>query len=241
MTRLLSTIKADVSIQLRNNLYAVGAASGIIAAAVLSQLAGPDNLSLAIPATVLLVTGGMAMLYVMGLIIFEKDQGTLNAIIVSPLRISEYLGSKIVTLAALALFETLITVGGAMLVIGRSHEVVAPRVPILLVGILAIGVIYTLVGIILVVRYDKITTALIPMGAIGAVLQAPALHFLGWIEHPAFLFIPTSAPTMLMRGAYVPLETSEWAYAIATTVVIVAGLGLWAYRAFNTHVVMRAG
>ena len=34
-------------------------------------------------------------------------------------------------------------------------------------------------------------------------LQLPFLHFWGVIQHPVFLIVPTSAPTVLMRGAFV--------------------------------------
>jgi len=240
MTRLTSAMKTDSTVQVRNNYYSVAVAAGIITAAVLSQLVGADSLSYAVPVVVLLVTGGTAMLYVMGLIIFEKDEGTLYATIVSPLRVPEYLWSKILTLSVLALFETFIAVGGAMLIIGRSSAIELPAIPLLIVGVLAVGVIYTLAGIILVVRYDKITAALVPMGAIGAVLQLPALYFLGWFQHPALLLIPTSAPTMLMQGAFVPLEMWQWVYASAVTVLMVAVLAFWANRAFLRHVVMGA-
>jgi len=240
MTRLASAIKTDSIVQVRNNYYSVAVAAGITSAAVLSQLVGADSLSYAVPVIVLLVTGGTAMLYVMGLIIFEKDEGTLCATIVSPLRVAEYLWSKILTLSVLALFETVIAVGGAILIISRSSAIDLPIIPLLVLGVLAIGVIYTLAGIILVVRYDKITAALVPMGAIGAVLQVPALYFLGWFDHSVFLLVPTSAPTMLMQGAFVPLETWEWVYAVTVTALMVAALATWAHRAFRTHVVMGA-
>jgi fluoroquinolone transport system permease protein len=241
MTRLLLTMKMDVTIQLRNNLYTIGIVAGILVAIALSQLAAPDQLYLFVPTLLLLVVGGSTLLYVAGLITFERDEGTLNAVIVSPLRTSEYLGSKIITLTTLATLESAIMIGGAMLIMSRSAEVALPNIPLLLIGIIAIGVIYTLIGILLIVRYDKITEFLIPMSAVTVVLQLPFLHFMGLVEHPAFLIIPTSAPTVLMQGAYIPLSTGEWLYGIGYTAVLIIGLALWAYRAFNTHVIMKVG
>ena len=137
----------------------------------------------------LLVIGGTTLFYVAALILFERDEGTLKAIIVSPLRTSEYLWSKIITLAALATLESVTMIGGAMLIMSRTDEITLPNIPLMLIGIIAIGVMYTLIGIILIVRYDKITDVLIPMSGVAAILQLPFVYFLGWIEHPVLLVI----------------------------------------------------
>lgn len=241
MSRLLATMKMDITAQVRNNLYSIGIGAGIVVAIALSQLTLAEQLPMAIPTLMLLVVGGSTMLYVSGMIIFEKQEGTLNAVIVSPLRPAEYLWSKIITLTLLASIESIVMVGGTMLIMSFSQEVIAPNIPLILIGIITIGMIYTLVGIVMIVRYDKITEFLIPMSAVAVILQVPFVHFLGIFEHPTFLIIPTSAPTMLMRGAYLPLTTPEWIYAIAYTGVLIVGLSIWAYRAFETHIIMKVG
>lgn len=93
----------------------------------------------------------------------------------------------------------------------------------------------------MVVRYDRIAEALIPMGALGALLQLPALHTIGAISHPVVLLIPSAAPTTLIRGAFEPLAAWEWAYGLGVTAVALGVLGVWARRAFVTHIVERAG
>lgn len=241
MSRLLSAMKIDVTIQIRTQLYTIGIVAGIMVAVAVSQLAGPEQLFSIIPTLMLLVVGGSTLLYVAALILFEKDEGTLNAVIVSPLRSWEYLWSKIITLTALATFESLIMIGGAMLIMRFSDELSMPNIPLLFIGIIAIGVIYTLIGIVLIVRFNKITDFLIPMSGVAVVLQLPFLYFLGWVEHPALLIIPTSAPTMLMQGAYIQLASGKWLYAVGYTAVLVIGLTIWAYRAFKTHIIMKVG
>jgi fluoroquinolone transport system permease protein len=241
MTRLISAMKTDVTVQIRNNLYGIGIGVAVLIAGLLSQLANPAELAVTIPVTMLLVVGGSTLLYVAGLIIFEKDEGTLNALIVSPLRTSEYLWSKIITLTTLATLEAVVMVGGAMLIMSRSSALTMPNIPILLLGIVAMGVLYTLTGIILIVRYQQITDFLVPVLVIALVLQAPFVHFMGIIEHPAFLIIPTSAPTMLIQGAFVQLTMWEWVYALTYTAALIIGLTIWAYRAFNTHIIMKVG
>ena len=241
MSRFLSTMKTDVVVQLRTNLYTIGIGAGVLVAIALSQLATPDLLVSLIPTLMLLVVGGSTLLYVSAMIIFEKDEGTLWAMIVSPVRPSEYLWSKIITLTALATLEAVIMIGGAMLIMWFSAGFSLPNLPLLLLGIVAIGILYTLIGIVLVVRYNAITDYLLPMAGVAVILQLPFLYFLGWVEHWSFLLIPTSAPTVLMVGAYRSLASWEWAYGVLYTAVLLIGLSVWAYRAFQRHVIEKVG
>ncbi len=241
MSRIVSAMKNDVRVQVRNKLYTIGISVALILAVALSQLAGPTQLPTIVPALMLIIIGGSTLLYVAGIIIFEKEESTLHAIIVSPLRSSEYLWAKIITLTALATLESILMIGGAYLIMGYSHPISWPNIPILVFGILSIGVIYTLIGIILIVRYDRITDFLIPMAAVATILQIPFVHFWGIFEHWAFLLIPTTAPTMIIQGAFTPLAAWEWIYAISYSALLIAGLSYWAARAFHHHILLKVG
>lgn len=242
MTRLLRTIKLDFTIQLRNNLYSIGIIVGLLIAVALSQLATPDQLLWAIPSLMLLAVGGSTLLYVAAMILFEKDEGTINALTVSPLRPAEYLWSKVLTLTGLASLESVVMIGGAMLIMafwnGLSEGMRLPQFLPLLMGLLGICVLYTLVGIIMIVRFEKITDFLMPMAAIVVPLQLPFLYFLGVVEHPLFLAIPTSAPTMLMQGAFRLLESWEWVYGLGYSAVILVILSFWAHGAYRRHILL---
>ena len=126
MTRLLSVMKIDVLVQVRNHLYTIGIVAAAITAGMVAWLSSADQLFSIVPTLLLLVVGGTTFLYVGALIFFEKYKGTLNATIVSPVRPSEYLWSKIITLTGLATLESTIMVGVAMLAMG-FFETVALR------------------------------------------------------------------------------------------------------------------
>lgn len=241
MNRFLAAMKVDVMVQMRNNLYTIGIVVAVITAAVVAWLGSADQLPAIVPTLMLLVVGGTTFLYVGALIFFEKDQGTLNATIVSPMRPSEYLWSKIITLTGLATLEAVIMVGGGILIMSFSESPSLPNIPLLLLGVIIMGILYTLTGIILMVRYEKITDYLVPLALIVGLLQLPFLYFWGVFEFSFFLLIPTSAPAMLMRGAFVPLAAWEWVYGIGYSAVLLTTLSLWAYRAFHTHIIMKVG
>ncbi len=241
MTRLLSAMKLDVKVQVRNNLYAIGIGVGVLVAILLSQLVTAEQLPAVIPTVMMLVIGGSTLLYVSGMIIFEKDEGTINAAFISPLRPSEYLASKTITLTTLATIESAVMIGGTTFLISLGQDITLPNILLLLAGVVLIGVMYTLIGIGLVVRYDKITEFLIPMSLIAVVLQLAFLYFVGFVDSPILLAIPVSAPTMIMVGAYQDLTMVEWLYAIIYTGVLLVGLSIWAFRAFEKHIIMQVG
>ncbi len=239
MKRLVSTMSTDFTVQVRNKLYYIGPGASLLFGILLSQVAPLVDLARAIPVVVLLIGGGGGLLYVAGLIIMEKDEGTLSAIIVSPLKVHEYLLSKVVTLTFLAILESAVIIGVAMLIMSRSMALAAFDVPMLLVGIAATGILYTLLGIIISVRYDSITDMIVPLITFGMVLQLPFLHFLGLLEHPLWLVVPTSAPMVLMQGAFRSAVAWEWVYGVGYTAAWTVGLAYWAYASFKSCIVMR--
>ena len=102
MTRLVSTIRWDAQLQIRNGFYYASAFVAVVSILVLSQLRlSPDTLALLLPAIVLQNIFINTFYFIGGLVLLEKGDGTLEGLIVSPLRKEEYLASKVVTLTLL--------------------------------------------------------------------------------------------------------------------------------------------
>ena len=238
--RLAAALRTDALLQARNQLYGISIAVSVLSAFALAWLSPREQLHGTVPLTVLAFAGGSTLLYVVAMIILERADGTLSAVIVSPLRPWEYLASKVLTLSFLAVLEGALITAGALLLLGRTGPVALPNGWIA-VGLVALGVMHVLIGIILVVRYDRLLEALLPMSALALVLQLPAFYFVGASDSPLFLLVPSAMPTMLVRGAFVPLAPWEWAYALLGTGAVLAVLVPWALRAFDRHVVGRAG
>ncbi len=236
--RLATALRTDVRLQAKNQLYAISIGVAVVVSGAVAWLSSADTLARSVPMALLMFVGGSTLLYVVAMIILERADGTLMAVIVSPLRAWEYLTAKTITLTALATLEAALIVAGTHLILARSGDVPAPNA-LLAVGVVALGVMHVLVGIVIVVRYDRIVEALMPMSAVATILQIPAFWFVGAIDHPAVLAIPSGAPTMLIRAAYVPLTSLEWIYASGVTALSLAGLAAWSLAAFREHVVKR--
>ncbi|MEQ9072928.1 MAG: hypothetical protein RLP09_03675 [Sandaracinaceae bacterium] len=238
--RLLAAMKTDAVLQQRNQLYAISVGVSLVVAGALAWLSPNVLVARTVPMALLLFVGGSTLLYVVAMILLERDDGTLAAVIVSPLRPGEYLASKALTLGALATVEGVLIAAGALLVLSREGPVTWPDPLLFLAGLAALSVMHVLVGVIVVVRHRRIMEALIPMGAIAMVLQLPAFYFVGALDHPAWLLVPSAAPTMLIRGAFTPLTPWELTYGVGVTTLCCVGLAVWARRAFHRHVVLEA-
>ncbi len=232
MTRLLGMMHTDIIVQWRNRLYAIGIGLSVLIALGLLAAFEPRLIGFAMPQIFMFSIGGTALLYILGLMIFEKDEGTLYALLVTPLRHSEYLWSKLLTLALLAFVEAFVVLG---LTVGFSGY----QLGWVILGALLLAPIWTLIGMILVVRYDSITDALLPMVGFAVILQLPALHFSGLFVSDLWYLVPTTAPALLIRGGWLPLETWQIAYGIAYPLLVIALLYRWALRAFYTHIVLK--
>lgn len=238
--RLYAALRTDVVLQARNRLYGISIGVALVVAGVLAWLSSPGAVARTVPLVLLCFVGGSTLLYVVAMLILEKADGTLAAVAVSPLRPREYLAAKVMSLTALATLEAALITYGGLALLTRDGAVDWPG-PLALVGVLALGAMHVLVGVIIVVRYDRLMEALIPMSAIATALQAPALWYIGALDHPALLAVPSGAPTMLIRGAFTPLSGWQWAYGLGVTALTLAVLAVWAGRAYDTHIVRKAG
>src|SRR5215211_7842383 len=109
MNRLIATIRCDVTLQFRNGFYAATVFVTVLWALILLQI-GTLDLRWLLPSLVVgnLMVGTFS--FIGGLVLLERGEGSLTAQVVTPLRIGEYLASKVLTLTILAAVETLVIV-----------------------------------------------------------------------------------------------------------------------------------
>jgi fluoroquinolone transport system permease protein len=241
--RFAHTLKTDVTVQLRNRLYAIGIAVALFIGLLTALLTPPESFAQSLPVLLLFVVGGSTLLYVGGMFLFEKNEGTLNALIVSPLRTREYLWSKVVTLSVLASLEGMVILGTAFvlpatgLLDHSEGSLPAISVPLLGVGLLSVASVYTLIGVVTVVRYAQVTDFLVPVLSIALVLQIPAVEVGGLMDSYVLYVIPTMAPTLIIAGAFESLAVWQWTYAFGYTLLMNVLLYVWARAAFQRYVV----
>ena len=197
-------------------MYAFVAFASVVIILVMRRFFTGELLAFMLPLTLFGALGATGYGFIAGMILFERNENTLSALIVSPLRINEYLLSKVFTLTVLACLEgTIITIlsYGVKLNIG-----------LLMLGFFILGLFYSLVGFIVVVRYTSVTDFLMTAFYYFIPLSIPMIKLLGLWESPVFYLWPTYAPVLLVQGAFYGITPADLIYSLVyASVVIIIG------------------
>jgi fluoroquinolone transport system permease protein len=232
MTRLGAMLGCDVRLQLRNGFYYAAAFVVGLWLLLVTQLP-PLDWRWLLPAVVLNNLMISTFFFMAGLVLLEQGEGTLEALVVTPLRRGEYLLSKVLTLTALALLENVLIIAA---LVGFRFGVLA-----LVAGTAMAGWMFCLLGFLAVVRYGSINEFLLPSMAYVTALLVPLGPYFGvgpwWLGY----LHPVQAPLLLLQGAFLPVEPWQVAYSIVFGAASIAVLHRLCERAFARFVVARAG
>lgn len=223
MRRLAATIGTDVRVQFRNGFY-FATVFVVIASILLLRWLPADAARLILPVVVLENVLMNTFYFVSGLLLLERVEGTFAAQSVTPLRIDEYLASKLATLSALSLAESL-SIGVA--VFGIDARLIA-----MALGIALAAPLFCLVGVALVLRYDSINEFLLPSVPYTALLTLPVLGIFGVGSPDLYLPHPIQGPLELMQIS-APPTADRLIYAIGYPLLWTVPVYRWSRRALN--------
>ena len=167
--------------------------------------------------------------FVGALVLFEKDQGVLDALVTTPLGVAGYLSSKVVSLTLLA-----IAAAGAITVLGAPGPV---NLPMLVLGVTLTSVFFVLVGFLAVARYDSVNRYFLSAVGYGTVLFAPIVGYLDVYETPLFALLPLEHALVLVAAAFRPTPLPDVLLAVAYLSLGSAVAFVLARRSFRTHIV----
>lgn len=219
MSRLIATIRWEITLQWRNGFYAATAFVAAFWAALLLRAGGALDLRWLLPP---LLVGNLLIgtfFFLGALVLLERGEDTPQALAVTPLRQGEHLASKVVTLTLLALAESL-----ALTPLLAGWDL---RWPLLIAGLALAALIYCLAGRIAVGRHTEISAYLPPAGLYAALLWVPLLAYMaGWRPWPLLLH-PLSGPLALVELA-AGLTAPWWTpYSVAASLAWAAAWGFW--------------
>jgi fluoroquinolone transport system permease protein len=208
VTAILNALRWDVVLQARNGFYWASVFLVVMISALLLSL--PDNVransAAWVPAILTVNLQITTFFFVAGLMLLERDEGTLSALAVSPLSASGYLAMRTFSLTGLAAAETLTIVwigfgtGGSWLP--------------LLAGTAALGVIYTGFGAAIAARYESVNAFLLPASGFVALLLLPLLPHFGLAPRWPFIVHPLEPPMTLLRAGHGAIDPNEVAFGI---------------------------
>lgn len=203
--RFGGTLMQDIRLQWRNGFYYASAFVALVLTLLLLQFPDIDLIALW-PAIILENLVINAFYFMSGLVFLEKGEGTIEALLVTPLLDWEYLASKVLSLTLLALVETMVVV---LIISGM------PANPLwLLLGLLLQIGIFSLYGFIVVARYDSISEFLLPSILWTMAYSLPLLTYFDLVDSRLMFLHPIQAPLALIEAAFGPVPAWQIGYGL---------------------------
>ncbi|MBU0711911.1 ABC transporter permease [bacterium] len=230
--RLASAIRYDLRLQFRHGFYYAYLIVCIVYIGVIRSLpVGIRQQALAV--TLLTDPSILGFLFLGGIILLEKGQKTLEGIFITPIRMGEYIWSKVISLTVLALLSSfLITVAS----VGFTFNVIW-----LFLGIGLTSVLFVFMGFTLVSFTKTVNGYLLSSPIYFVVATMPLLDYFKLQESPLFYIIPTQSTLTLIDAAFGPKPVGE----LILSVILLLGFNylayLWASKWFYKYIVLRTG
>ena len=208
--RLLSTIGCDLRLQVRNGFYHAAAFVAVFWILALGRISS-EHLTLWMPVLILSNLIINTFYFMAGLVLLEKSEGTLMAQRVTPLRVWEYLLSKVVTL-------TFVTVCESFLIVLFGYGITFGGMALLL-GVVSSAVLLVLVGFLFVIRYDSINEFLFPSFVFSLIFVPPFLSYFGLIGSWLVYLHPIQGSLLLTQAAFGRIENWQFVYSLLYSVL----------------------
>ncbi len=223
MNALVKLIGWDFKLLLKYNIVTIAIVIALLYILLLRSLPFPnlDYLS------ILLVISDPAMfgvLFIGVLVLYEKDNNTLNALIVTPLKPSHYLLSKAISL-------TIVAVPIALAIGLFGHGVDIGYFPFL-VSVTLSSFIFVFLGFVVVSRSKSFNQFVIKFAIFTIPVSLPFLDLFDLIHSDLFYLIPLQATVLLLKQSF-NYNVESWKYIYAISYLLA-----WTY--FSYYIAIRA-
>jgi fluoroquinolone transport system permease protein len=205
----------------------LGATLGLTLA--IRSVVTPEQLEFFMPVLVMYGVSLTTVFLVGVLLLLERSEGTLSVVMVSPLRPSEYLASKLITLAGLALVESTIV---AVVAYGLGWSFGWFVLAVVMRASMGVGV-----GVAVGVRYSSITRFLFPGILASLAFDFPNFWYFEIWPTSLFYLWPSMPPLLLAKSAFFAVEPLQLVYAFVYGPLVVGAALLWASRSIDRFVV----
>jgi fluoroquinolone transport system permease protein len=228
MKALFRSVAWDLKLQARNNILTVA----IIIAAIYTgcflgfNLKGHDDILVAL---IFSDPTFMGFIFTGVLVLFEKSENTLQALVVTPLRIGQYLWSKAISLTMVSL-----VVCFAMIIAGHGFRF--NWITFFSACFLS-SVFFIFLGFIGVASVKTFNQYIIVLPVFMAPLSLPFLNYFGVTHTLWFYLLPTQASLILFQASFEKVPWGELAYAYGYLVVAIGFVYWFSKKKFVKHLI----
>ena len=229
MSRLASTLRLDATLQVRHRVYLIVLGATLGLALAIRSVVTPEQLEFFMPVLAMYGVSLTTVFLVGVLLLLERSEGTLSVVMVSPLRPSEYLASKLITLAGLALVESTIV---AVVAYGLGWSFGWFVLAVVMRASMGVGG-----GVAVGVRYSSITRFLFPGILASLAFDLPNFWYFEIWPTSLFYLWPSMPPLLLAKSAFFAVEPLQLVYAFVYGPLVVGAALFWASRSIDRFVV----
>lgn len=172
----------------------------------------------------------IGIMFVGALVLFEKTENTLQALITTPIKITTYFLSKIISLTLLSLIT-----GTAFLLLTQGIDF---NIAFYLSGLTLTSILLVLIGFILVSRCNSLNEYLLMIMLSFIVLfLPPLLHMSKIYENTLFYLWPTQASFIMLKGTFTEIPMIDTVYAIPYLLIWIFLCYYLARKAFYIYII----
>ncbi len=212
MNRLRAAVALEWTVEWRYRIPAVALVVTAVWTVVLLALPAPVARG-AGPVVLTIDTATFGAFFIAALVLFERDEGALAALTVSPVRFGEYLGAKVGALTGLSV------VSAVPIALAAGVHLAAA-----LTGVVLLAVLFLTVSFALVVRQPSLTAFLtVAPLPLAPLIAAPLVHLTGLVDHPLVYLVPTTAVADVIQGGLAPAGLGYALLAVVAAILFARG------------------
>lgn len=232
MNRFINSFKNDIKIQFKYGFYTVYLIVTVIYIIILKNIQ-EEFVSKTLTFIIFSDPSFLGFLFIGAIILFEKSENTIDFLTATPLRIHEYILSKVLSLSFLSFIASLVII---FAVVGIKFNFF-----ILLIAIILTSSFFTLLGIFAVSKMNNINEYLIWSVFYLSIFSIPVISFFEIFNSSIFFLIPTHSSLNLFSMLF--SETSLIKAIISIFLLIIFNLLIYyfTYKRFYKYVLLKAG
>ncbi len=210
-------LKKEITLQWRQGFWLVYFVFTAIYVTVLLSIPEKNRMLVSL-IMILSDTTMLGVIFIGALVLLEKQQSVLQSLFVTPLEPSQYIWSKTISLALIAVCMSILIYLPVWQFTGYTL--------LLLATIAFTAATFVLLGLGLAARIDSINQYFGLLMGVSMLLILPVLPYMLLEQHPIFLILPYVASLDLMLGAMNPLPI----WRILLDIALLVAWGYIAYR-----------
>ncbi len=210
-------LKKEITLQWRQGFWLVYFVFTAIYVTVLLSIPEKNRMLVSL-IMILSDTTMLGVIFIGALVLLEKQQSVLQSLFVTPLEPSQYIWSKTISLALIAVCMSMLIYLPVWQFTGYTL--------LLLATIAFTAATFVLLGLGLAARIDSINQYFGLLMGVSMLLILPVLPYMLLEQHPIFLILPYVASLDLMLGAMNPLPI----WRILLDIALLVAWGYIAYR-----------